>query len=60
MTYEHEIIFNDDSQELHLERNIFRLFLTSTTIYLNKEDLEYLTELEIELHSIKRITSYKK
>jgi hypothetical protein len=33
--------------------------VTSTTIYLNKEDLEYLEELEIELHTIKRITSYK-
>ena len=49
MTYEHEIIFNDDSLQ----------YVTSTTIYLNKEDLEYLEELEIELHSIKRITSYK-
>ncbi len=50
MTYEHEIIFNDDSLQ----------YVTSTTIYLNKEDLEYLQEeLEIELHSIKKITSYK-
>ncbi len=49
MTYEHEIIFNDDSIQ----------YLTSTTNYLNDDDKQFLIDLNIDLNTIKTIKTYK-
>ncbi len=49
MTFEIEITFNDNSIQ----------YLTSTTNYLNKSDLDFLTDLDIDLTTIKSIYSYK-
>jgi len=49
MTYEIEITFNDNSIQ----------YLTSTTNYLNKSDLDFLTDLNVDLTTIKSIYSYK-
>ena len=49
MTFEHEIIFNDDSIQ----------YLTSTTNYLNDDDKQFLIELDVDLTTIKTITTYK-
>jgi hypothetical protein len=49
MTFEHEITFNDDSIQ----------YLTSTTNYLNDDDKQFLTELGVDLTTIKTITTYK-
>ncbi len=49
MTFEIEITFNDNSIQ----------YLTSTTNYLNKSDLDFLTDLDVDLTTIKTINSYK-
>ena len=49
MTYEHEITFNDDSIQ----------YLTSTTNYLNDDDKQFLTDLLVDLNTIKSVNSYK-
>lgn len=49
MTYEHEITFNDDSIQ----------YLTSTTNYLNEDDKQFLTDLLVDLNTIKSINTYK-
>ncbi len=49
MTYEHEITFNDDSIQ----------YLTSSTNYLNDDDKQFLTELGVDLTTIKSINTYK-
>ena len=49
MTYEHEITFNDDSIQ----------YLTSTTNYLNDNDKQFLTDLLVDLNTIKTINTYK-
>ncbi len=49
MTFEIEITFTDNSIQ----------YLTSTTNYLNKSDLDFLTDLDIDLTTIKSIYSYK-
>ena len=49
MTFEHEITFNDNSIQ----------YLTSTTNYLNDDDKQFLTELGVDLTTIKTITTYK-
>ena len=49
MTIEHEITFNDDSLQ----------YLTSTTNYLNDDDKQFLIDLNVDLTTIKTITTYK-
>jgi hypothetical protein len=49
MTFEIEITFTDNSIQ----------YLTSTTNYLNKSDLDFLTDLDVDLTTIKSINSYK-
>jgi hypothetical protein len=49
MTYEHEILFTDDSIQ----------YLTSTTNYLNDDDKQFLTDLLVDLNTIKSVNSYK-
>ena len=49
MTFEIEITFTDNSIQ----------YLTSTTNYLNKSDLDFLTDLNVDLTTIKTINSYK-
>ncbi len=49
MTFEIEITFTDNSIQ----------YLTSTTNYLNKSDLDFLTDLDVDLTTIKSIYSYK-
>jgi hypothetical protein len=49
MTFEHQITFSDNSIQ----------YLTSTTNYLNKSDLDFLTDLDVDLTTIKTIYSYK-
>jgi hypothetical protein len=49
MTYEHEIIFYDDSIQ----------YLTSTTNYLNEEDEQILLDLDVDLSTIKEINTYE-
>ena len=49
MTYEHEITFTDDSIQ----------YLTSTTNYLNDDDKQFLTDLLVDLNTIKSVNSYK-
>jgi len=49
MTFEIEITFTDNSIQ----------YLTSTTNYLNKSDLDFLTDLDVDLATIKTINSYK-
>ena len=49
MTYEHEILFNND--ELY--------YLTSTTNYLNDNDKQFLIDENIDLNNIKSINTYK-
>ena len=49
MTYEHEITFNDDSIQ----------YLTSTTNYLNDDDKQFLIDENIDLTTIKSISTYK-
>ena len=49
MTYEHEITFNDDSIQ----------YLTSTTNYLNDDDKQFLTDLLVDLNTIKTINTYQ-
>ncbi len=49
MTFEIEITFNDNSIQ----------YLTSTTNYLNKSDLDFLIDLDVDLTTIKSIYSYK-
>ena len=49
MTFEHQITFSDNSIQ----------YLTSTTNYLNKSDLDFLTDLDVDLTTIKSIYSYK-
>jgi len=49
MTFEIEITFTDNSIQ----------YLTSTTNYLNKSDLDFLTDLNVDLTTIKTIYSYK-
>jgi len=49
MTFEIEITFTDNSIQ----------YLTSTTNYLNKSDLDFLTDLAVDLTTIKSIYSYK-
>ena len=49
MTFEIEITFTDNSIQ----------YLTSTTNYLNKSDLDFLTDLDVDLTTIKTIYSYK-
>ena len=49
MNFEHEITFNDDSIQ----------YLTSTTNYLNDDDKNFLIELDVDLTTIKTITTYK-
>jgi len=49
MTFEIEITFTDNSIQ----------YLTSTTNYLNKSDLDFLIDLNVDLTTIKSIYSYK-
>ena len=49
MTFEIEITYSDNSIQ----------YLTSTTNYLNKSDLDFLTDLDVDLTTIKSIYSYK-
>ena len=49
MTFEQEITFNDDSIQ----------YLTSTTNYLNDDDKQFLIDLNVDLTTIKTITTYK-
>ena len=49
MIYEHEITFNDDSIQ----------YLTSTTNYLNNKDKEFLLDLDVDLKTIKKVTTYE-
>ena len=49
MTFEIEITYSDNSIQ----------YLTSTTNYLNKSDLDFLTDLDVDLTTIKSIFSYK-
>ena len=49
MTFEIEITYSDNSIQ----------YLTSTTNYLNKSDLDFLTDLNVDLTTIKSIYSYK-
>jgi hypothetical protein len=49
MTFEIQITFTDNSIQ----------YLTSTTNYLNKSDLDFLTDLDVDLTTIKSIYSYK-
>ena len=49
MTFEIEITYTDNSIQ----------YLTSTTNYLNKSDLDFLTDLDVDLTTIKTIYSYK-
>ena len=49
MTFEIEITYSDNSIQ----------YLTSTTNYLNKSDLDFLTDLDVDLTTIKTIYSYK-
>ena len=49
MTYEIEITFNDDSIQ----------YITSKTPYLNDDDKQYLSDLNVDLSTIKSIHSYK-
>jgi len=49
MKFEHEITFNDDSIQ----------YLTSTTNYLNDDDKQFLTDLLVDLNTIKTINTYK-
>ena len=49
MTYEHEITFTDDSIQ----------YLTSITNYLNDDDKQFLTDLLVDLNTIKSVNSYK-
>jgi len=49
MTYEHEILFNND--DLY--------YLTSTTNYLNDNDKQFLIDENINLNNIKSINTYK-
>ena len=49
MNFEHEIVFTDGSIQ----------YLTSTTNYLNDDDKQFLIELNVDLTTIKSITTYK-
>ena len=49
MTFEHEIVFNDKSIQ----------YLTSTTNYLIVDEKQFLIELNVDLTTIKTITTYK-
>ena len=49
MYFEHEIVFTDGSIQ----------YLTSTTNYLNDDDKQFLIELNVDLTTIKSITTYK-
>ena len=49
MTYEHEILFNND--DLY--------YLTSTTNYLNDDDKQFLIDENININNIKSILTYK-
>ena len=49
MTFEIEITYSDNSIQ----------YLSSTTNYLNKSDLDFLTDLDVDLTTIKSIYSYK-
>ena len=49
MTFEIEITYTDNSIQ----------YLTSTTNYLNQSDLDFLTDLNVDLTTIKTINSYK-
>mgnify|MGYP003668647963 FL=1 len=49
MTFEIQITYTDNSIQ----------YLTSTTNYLNKSDLDFLTDLDVDLTTIKSIYSYK-
>ena len=49
MTFEIEITYSDNSIQ----------YLTSKTNYLNKSDLDFLTDLNVDLTTIKSIYSYK-
>jgi len=49
MTYEIEITFNDESIQ----------YITSKTPYLNDDDKQYLSDLNVDLSTIKSIRSYK-
>ena len=49
MTYEHEITFNDNSIQ----------YLESETNYLSDIDKEFLLDLDVDLSTIKTITTYE-
>ena len=49
MKFEHEITFNDDSIQ----------YLTSTTNFLNADDKQFLTDLLVDLNTIKTINTYQ-
>jgi len=49
MTYEHEITFNDNSIQ----------YLESETNYLSDIDKEFLLDLDVDLTTIKTITTYE-
>ena len=49
MTFEIEITYSDNSIQ----------YLSSTTNYLNKSDLDFLTDLDVDLTTLKSIFSYK-
>ena len=47
--YEHEIVFHNGDIE----------YVVSTTPYLNEEDREYLAEQDIDLTTVKTVSTYK-
>ena len=49
MTYEHEITFNDNSIQ----------YLESETNYLSDIDKEFLLDLDVDLTTIKSVTTYE-